>query len=272
MITLEEFEQAVQSLHGYFGVVGVFGGNPCTHPQFEEICSIMRRYIPQEQRGIWTNNLLGKGHAARITFNPAVSNLNVHCDRRAYDEFWRDWPESRSVVKGLDHESRHSPPYVAMQDVIPDEGKRWELIADCDINKYWSAMICAVPGVESPGKTRLRAYFCEIAGAMAMLHAGDSKWPDVGVEVTPGWWKASMQAYAQQVRTYCHACGVPLRRFGALESSGPEEEVSQTHVSVYKPKKSDRRVKLVTLENAESGTLTKATDYVENGALPQPAR
>src|SRR5262245_32087502 len=49
MITPEQFEVAVQSLVGYFGVVGVFGGNPAMHPQFEGLCEILAKYIPREQ-------------------------------------------------------------------------------------------------------------------------------------------------------------------------------------------------------------------------------
>ncbi len=114
-ITPEQFEQACISLKDYFGVVGVFGGNPTIHPQFSLLCEILRREIPFERRGLWSNNLLGKGKAARRTFNPAVSNLNVHLNRKAYEEFRHDWPEAH--VFGLHQDSRHSPPFVAIQDV-----------------------------------------------------------------------------------------------------------------------------------------------------------
>ena len=33
-ITLDQFDDACASLHGYFGVIGMFGGNPAVHPQF----------------------------------------------------------------------------------------------------------------------------------------------------------------------------------------------------------------------------------------------
>lgn len=198
MMTPTQFEEACKSLKGYWGVVGVFGGNPAVNPHFEEICEILRGYFPKEQRGLWCNNPLGKGAAMRATFDPAVSNLNVHLDKKAFDEFKRDWPESRPF--GLDKDSRHSPCYVAMKDVLKkfcptcggngwhtaggndpadcgtcygtgkvyDEPKAWELISNCDINKHWSAMIGVFRG-------QLRAWFCEIAGAQSILHQWDSK-------------------------------------------------------------------------------------------------
>jgi hypothetical protein len=192
------------------------------------------------------------------TFNPEVSNLNVHMDHKAYDEFKRDWPSSKPF--GLDSDSRHSPPYVAMQDVLLKENgdydreKAYELISRCDINQYWSAMVCQV------GQS-LYGYFCEIAGAQAMLHND----PSTGIPATEGWWKLSMEAFANQVEKHCHACGVPLRRYGQLALSGEYEEVSATHQPIYKPKDKNRRVSLVTVDGGQK--LGIATDYIGNGRL-----
>ncbi len=283
------FEQAVLSLKGYFGVVGVFGGNPALHPQFGELCDILKKYIPFNQRGLWCNNPLGKGLLMRETFDPSVSNLNVHLDCRAYDEFKRDWPECSPV--GLTQDSRHSPPWVAMKDVLTkvcsdcnglgddnikhefnecktcsgkgkvyDESKAWELISDCDINKHWSAMIGMFRG-------ELRAWFCEIAGAQSILHQDEPDYPDTGLDPTyeyehhtaPGdriettigkWWQLPMKMLAHQVRKHCHECGIPLRGYGELaQAKNGTEHVSTTHQAVFKPKDSTRRVELVMRED-----------------------
>jgi len=260
MITVEEFEEAVLSLKDYFGVVGVFGGNPCMHPKFPELCAILRKHIPKKRCGLWSNKLLGKGEHARKTFNPHASNFNVHLDQEAVDEFSRDWPEAYRVVKGHDTDSRHSPPFVAMLDVLPDEEIRWKLIANCDVNQEWSAMICSVPG------KGLRAFFCEIAGAQAMLHADNPDWPDTGLKVEPGWWRRPMQDFAEQVRFHCHRCGVPLRRFGQFAVNGEFEEVSQTHAGIYKTKDKKRRIELVTMASAQAQTLQHMTAYIENSS------
>lgn len=231
----------------------------CMHPQFERLCNILAEHFPKEQRGVWCNHPRGKGAVMRRTFDPAVSNLNVHQDQAAWDEFASDWPECRSVLKGLDADSRHSPPFVAMLDVIPDEAERWKLISSCDVNRHWSAILCPVPG------RGLRAYFCELAGAQAMLHGDAPGWPDLGMEAAPGWWRKPMAEFAEQVRFHCHRCGVPLRRFGQLANGGDYEEVSQTHADIYAPKVKDREVRLVQLD--EGPRLAKSTDYIENGAL-----
>lgn len=261
MMTPDQYREAVASLEGYFGIVGMFGGNPAIHPQFYELCRALREsWVPFEQRGLWCNHPRGKGSIARETFDPRYSNLNVHLDREAAEEFARDWPEAVPYVKGLDGDSRHSPVFVAMQDVIDDESERWRLIADCDINKYWSAMIGVFRG-------ELRAWFCEIAGAQAMLHQHNPDYPDTGLPVTPGWWRQGIDAYAEQIRYHCHRCGVPLRGHGELAIGGTTEQVSKTHADIYKPKIKGRDVQVVDSLDQLGDRLPKATDYIENGKV-----
>lgn len=312
-MTPDQFGQACDSLRGYFGVVGMFGGNPALHPQFDLLCSIMRDKVPKEQRGIWSNNPITVGNAKvmRETFEPRYSNLNVHMDRRAYDLFKTGWPECSPV--GLTKDSRHSPPYVAMRDVLRkgcpdcggggkidsttvenkvwktyqpcftcegsgkvyDEERAWELISTCDINQHWSAMIGVFRG-------QLRAWFCEVAGAQAMLHQDEPDYPDTGIEINVSgnnrycvvegnvylrdWWQLPMERFAHQVRKHCHDCGVPLRGYGELaQAEEGREQVSATHAGLFKPKRQGRQVEVVTdLVQIESGKIDMVTKYLQN--------
>lgn len=269
MMTAEQAEVAFESVKDAPWVIGIFGGSPSLNPQFDKICEHMRRIIPAEQRGIWSNHPHGKGATMRATFNPYVSNLNVHLSQEAYDEFCRDWPECKPVLKGLDQDSRHGPPWVAMKDldVLPGgventEENRWDLISSCDINRLWSSLIGVWRG-------ELRAWFCEIAAAQAMLHENDPDYPDTGVAVVPGWWKQGMDAFAHQAAKHCHECGIPLRGFGDLAMGGTNEQVSPSHAGVYKLKRRDKTLELVTrLEQLGESRLPRSTDYIQNGSLP----
>ena len=267
-MTPDEFEQAVDSLHGYFGIYGVFGGNPAISPYFADYCRILRSKVPFERRGLWCNNLRGKGSHARITFAPHRSNLNVHTDSEAADEFRRDWPESAPFLKGELEDSRHGSPWVALRDVVADEEERWKLIGDCDISRWWSGIIGKIPG------RGLRAYFCEIAFAQANVHAtapDADDWPDVGHEVKPGWWKQPIEAYEAQIRQHCHACGIPLRRPGQLAIGGEYEEFSETHRAIARPKVKGRPVQIVESIGVVERPDRPSTEYLPNTTPRQRA-
>lgn len=289
-ITPDQFETALLSLKDYFGVVGTFGGNPALHPRFEELCALVRRHVPFPQRGLWCNNpvTVERARVMRETFNPAHSNLNVHLSKKAYDMFKEGWPECRPV--GLDRDSRHSPVHLAMRDLdslptpkssrgegtgfaerVPNtEEARYDLISQCDINQHWSAMV----GVFRGG---VRAWFCEVAGAQAMLHQDDPEYPDTGMPVVSAagrpiasWWRLSMSAFAGQVRKHCHECGVPLRGAGELamtDDPGAVEYTSRTHLPVFGPKRKGRGVVVATdLLELGTGRVHNVVSYLENGA------
>jgi hypothetical protein len=189
-----------------------------------------------------------------------------------------------------------------MKDLgIPKE-KRWELISNCDINKYWSAMIGVFRG-------QVRGWFCEIAGAQSILHQDDpckmcngegiiargetapicnacegtgKDYPDTGIPIKDAsacysysvgdrkvrvdhWWELPMTGFADQVRKHCHECGVPLRGHGELAmSKNGKEQVSETHKDIFVTKRRDRKVELVTVPEQLGNPLGRMTDYLGN--------
>lgn len=205
-MSLDVFRDAVQSLKDWPGVIALFGGNPCSHPKFDDICAILEHEVPkQRQRGLWTNNLLGKGEIARRTFWPhGRFNLNLHENSKAADEM-RQWLPGIRLV-GESKSSWHSPILMDYRDYGLSEQEWHKARESCDINQKWSASI-----VERDG--RALAWFCEVASAIDGVTGKNH-----GVEAVPGWWKLPMMYFHEQVRKCCDAgCGVPLRRKGSLD-------------------------------------------------------
>jgi hypothetical protein len=257
---LGDWQDANNGLPGrYFGVVGVFGGNPTVSKHFEACCEIMREYVPFEQRGLWSNNSLGKGKVCAATFNAAVSNINVHMSQKAWDEWKRDWPESQTF--GLDRDSRHSPGDVAMVDLEDvTESERWDAISRCKINQEWSAMIAVFRG-------RVTGFFCERAGNLAVRHQAEETWPESGILAVPGWWREGILAHRHDVAYICHRCSIPLSGRGELALStdpASRNQASRTHESICKPKRKDQAVEFVTLRTQLGVPLGRMTDYIGN--------
>lgn len=262
MMTPEQFEHACDSLEGYPHVVGIFGGNPAMHPQFDEICRIFRSKFPFEQRGLWCNNPLGKGAICAETFNPRHSNLNVHLDDSAYKDFYDTWPASRPYLKGLQENSRHGSPFVSRSDIGLSEEEINEGTATCEVNQFWSALIGVVKG-------ETKGFVCELMYTFAVLHEKDPDWPDIGMAIEPGWWRRPMVDFADQVRATCKHCGMPNKSYGQLAIGGDHEDVSKTHQPWFRPKTKDRLVQLVThRDQIKEGALKSAITYIENGSLP----
>ena len=274
-MTPDNFDLACHSLKDYFGLIGIFGGNPALHPQFNTICEILRSHFPQEKCGIWCNHPRGKAAEMRRTFNPAMSNLNVHMVQEAYTEFKRDWPESRPF--GLAKDSRHSPVHGNPAVFIQDEGERWKRISECDINRHWSAMICQFRG-------ELRGFFCEVAGGQAMLHQDDPNYPDTGAQVVcpqymtendkhtadwkcatcrgVEWWQHRIEAYSDQIQHHCTKCLVPLRGHGALAHTQSQTTIT-TEYDHLRPKGAHILQIIGQDDSLHPETSRRVIDYLE---------
>jgi hypothetical protein len=213
-MTPENFRTAVESLQDYPGIVGVFGGNPCLHPQFPELCRIIAEVLPDKRRrGLWSNNVNGHGEIIRDTFG--YFNLNVHGAHTKATEIHATVPGVR--VWGDDHQSVHAPVLTAVSDLVPDADQMWDMIGHCDINQRWSAAITEQHG-------QLRAYFCEVAASFAGMYDDDT----TGEPVTAGWWRRLMDDWRGQVERWCPGCGVPARLAGRPDVD-QIDDISERH-------------------------------------------
>ncbi len=206
-MTPENFRLALQSLRNYPGMIAMIGGNPCMHSKFAELCQIFIDEIPnQRQRGLWTNNIFKHQEVIESTFGGF--NLNPHNMPRAipklralYEKMVVQRKFSGDIYEG---NSSHSPLLTAVKDLYAHE-EMWQRIANCDINKFWSASI-----TQNNGQPRV--YFCEVAAAFDLARNQDH-----GFALTADWWRAPIEQFAGQIKRFCPGCGVPARLEGRLD-------------------------------------------------------
>lgn len=257
-MTPANFRLACQSLKGYHGVIGMFGGNPCLHPDFEELCEIFREEVPnQDQRGLWSNNLRGHGATCRKTFSPVHSNLNVHQVQAAWDEIKTMWPEARPIQSGLTAPSHHGPIFGSMMEMGLSADDMWRRVGACYVNQTWSAEITQLNG-------KLAAFFCEIAASMAELEGDASR----ALAVYPGWWQLSMDSFEGQVHSYCTRCLVPFNPRKIDAAGTAPEEYTQTWAPVIATINGRPMRQVGAAEASELRSNQPATKYLPTGVMP----
>lgn len=188
-MSFDQFKEAVNSMVGYPKMVGIMGGDPLLHPEFEKFCDYLRSKIDPKQIGLWTGFPKGYEHYREVI-----------C-KTFYNIFLND--HSRSDIY-------HHPPLVAVEEVIPDKNLMWQAIDHCWAQECWSASI-----------NPKGAFFCEIAASMSLLFGGNyDDWTNGAWKVEPGWWYRIPKDFKEQMEAYCPSCGfpVPLKRRGSKET------------------------------------------------------
>ncbi len=190
-MSLPQVREALESLAGYVGEVGIFGGEPTLHKQFKEICELLAIYVPFERRGLWTNG--AKWEQYKDLIHQIFPEKNI---------VFNDHSEDDGCV--------HQPLLIASDEIIQDKNLMWRLINNCWLDRW------------SPAITNHGAFFCEIASALEDLFHLKKGWA-----VWAGWWKKDETQFKDQQRAYCKLCSAcipfpPLDSHGAFEYISPE--------------------------------------------------
>lgn len=179
-MSIAEIERALDSLEDWPGYIGIMGGEPTVHPQFVEICQLLKKRGLRSKVRLFTmggsayekNRTLIKETFHSICYNPHNFDQQEIC--------------------------LHQPITLAIQDVVKNKDYRDELISNCWAQKTWCPTIGQKGG-----------FFCEVAFALDLILDGPG-----GYMIEPGWWNKTPKEFKDQVKRYCRLCGlaVPVER------------------------------------------------------------
>lgn len=187
MMTPEYFHEAISTLRKFPNMVGMMGGEPLLHPQFEDLCYIAMAKVPRARMGLWSSFPPGKEHYREIIVK-TFGNIFIN-------------DHTRDIY--------HAPILVGAEEVISDEQEMWWLIDKCWLQNSWSASI-----------NPKGAFFCEIAASMSVLFDNEEShaW-----ELTDNWWKRVPFQYWEQVNKWCRRCGCALSIGRRLSKEGIDD-------------------------------------------------
>jgi hypothetical protein len=229
------FEQAVASLQDHPGMVGIMGGEPTLHLQFERFVEHLRHQIgPPEPVA-----------PARLPLTDFVEHTEENLafeagkKRGLWTSLGEKYYEHFELIQDTfpyqcinDHTNPglHQALLVARKDLnIPDS--EWIPMRDrCWIQNLWSSAI-----------TPKGAFFCEVAAALDMLFDGPGGWP-----VEPGWWQRTPDQFGAQL-DWCELCGAALqtpRGRANEETDTASPTLMEKLKAIHSPKVARDRVQL----------------------------
>lgn len=181
-MSFDDFKKSVDSLIGFpemackirgitgGPLVGIMGGEPTLHPQFQEFSEYLHSKFRKEFVGLWS------------TFPPGMEKY-----RELICEVYGHVLLNDHSIDTVAHHSF----LISNDEVFQDKDEMWFRINNCPYQNGWSASI-----------NPKGAWFCELAGSLSLLLDEDGGW-----EVKPGWWKKTVLDYGEQVKKYCPICG-----------------------------------------------------------------
>jgi len=209
----ETFKKAIDSMEGYHGTIGIMGGEPTLHPEFERFLNYANehKYYSKAENLLLTPTKNFMQVVARMEQNNTFVNKENGVRRWCVEGYglWSalsdKYREHYELIQDTfnyqalnDHTNimYHAPIMIRRKDMgISDE--EWVKMRDnCWAQAAWSATI-----------TPKGAFFCEIAGALDMLFDGPGGWP-----IEPGWWKRTPDQFGEQLK-WCELCGIVLNTF-----------------------------------------------------------
>ena len=215
------FKKAVDSLEDWPRTLGIMGGEPTLHPEFERFVRYAKEKHPMQYD-------IGGGHKPISSLSKYMIDangiktgpLNKFKGLGLWSSVCNKYYEHYELIQDSfiyqcinDHtaSSRHQAWLMTRKEFGIDD-EEWIKMRD---NCWWQRLL------GSPSITPKGAFFCEVAAAMDMLFDGPGGW-----KIEKGWWKRGPEDYKEQLM-WCEFCS------GAFHSFDRDANESVDDVSPY---------------------------------------
>lgn len=209
----DTYKRAVDSLQDFKGTIGIMGGEPTLHPEFERFVTYLNEKIKYKKCKndfiVPSVKFMDKIHRQEIENRSIHKNVYGKDKNAVYGAglwsalvptYYKNFEIIQDVfniqvLNDHSHIMYHSPILFSRKDMgINDED--WVKIRNnCWAQHNWSASI-----------TPKGAFFCEIAASLDILFDGPG-----GIPIEPGWWKKEPEEFNQY--NWCELCGIALAQF-----------------------------------------------------------
>ncbi len=192
----ETFKKAVDSFDGWDGCVGIIGGEPTLHPEFEKFVDYLREKRVGQTLCISREPIQNMQTHIYHTINRTMPKIGLWSSlNKGYYRHFEVINDSfeRQLLNDHNNKCLHQAILMSRKDLgISDEEfiKRRD---NCFAQNTWSATV-----------TPKGAFFCEIAAAFDMLFDGAGGW-----EIEQGWWKRKPEEFGEQLK-WCELCSLCL--------------------------------------------------------------
>jgi hypothetical protein len=224
-MNFDTFKRAVDSLDGHVGMIGLMGGEPTLHPEFERFVEYVDSRLPTDQKARLgefvypQRNFMqardSADNARSIIHDYSTGPRDVICGVGLFSSMNKSFKKHFELIADRityqclnDHNNAmyHQPAMVTRKELGIDD-KTFKCLRDkCWIQQLWSSAI-----------TPKGAFFCEIAAALDMLLDGPGGWT-----IEPGWWKREEKDFGEQLN-WCELCGIALETFSRDAREGIDD-------------------------------------------------
>lgn len=253
----DTFKKAVDSFDGWDGMVGIIGGEPTLHPDFERFVDYLRekrvgRKVNLSQKPIFDM----QSHILKNLYKyPTKIALWSSLNRNYYRHFEViNETFERQLLNDHDNNCLHQAILISRKDMGIDDEEFIKRRDNCFAQNSWSATI-----------TPKGAFFCEVAGALDMLFNGPGGWA-----IEKGWYNRTPEHFEEQLH-WCELCSLCLdvpQRIAGDELDDVSPLLLQKLIEIGSPKAIDGKYVLHTRDDVKKGeykSFSGATDYMDAG-------